>query len=237
MPGWIGDQNNPNRDLSDPTWISVEGARALRQQRTNNFKKIETSSKEKKKYEMTPGERCYQILADSDYVRTEHNEHDVAENIKTFIDAGEGCPWLNPQSEIEKRQFETVWKNYFNYFSDEMIKYAKENPTTFKHSPNDLQKVGLHTMDDQGFEGQIIKPGKYYRWIEDDPDYDRPYKNISDSELESMWQGFCSAIQQTLTGAYNKKISGEESEKLINQAKEYQEKQEVVQKEITRRGK
>lgn len=27
---WIGDQNNPNRDLSDPTWISVEGARALR---------------------------------------------------------------------------------------------------------------------------------------------------------------------------------------------------------------
>ena len=27
---WSGDQNNPNRDLSDPSWVSVEGARAIR---------------------------------------------------------------------------------------------------------------------------------------------------------------------------------------------------------------
>ena len=30
---WSGDQNNPNRDLSDPTWISAEGAHAI--QRTS----------------------------------------------------------------------------------------------------------------------------------------------------------------------------------------------------------
>jgi len=27
-PRWIRDLNNPNRDLSDPNWISVEGAHA-----------------------------------------------------------------------------------------------------------------------------------------------------------------------------------------------------------------
>lgn len=30
---WAGDNNNPNRDLSDPNWISREGARALSQSR------------------------------------------------------------------------------------------------------------------------------------------------------------------------------------------------------------
>jgi len=32
-PRWIGDLNNPNRDHSDPNWISVDGARAERQAR------------------------------------------------------------------------------------------------------------------------------------------------------------------------------------------------------------
>ena len=30
MAYWSGDNNNPNRDLSDPSWVSVEGARAMR---------------------------------------------------------------------------------------------------------------------------------------------------------------------------------------------------------------
>jgi hypothetical protein len=34
---WIGDQNNPNRDLSDPTWISREGAHAMNKQRINQY--------------------------------------------------------------------------------------------------------------------------------------------------------------------------------------------------------
>jgi len=29
-PRWIGDLNNPNRDLSDPDWISVDGIRSER---------------------------------------------------------------------------------------------------------------------------------------------------------------------------------------------------------------
>ena len=30
---WSGDQNNPNRDLSDPSWISRAGAHALNHER------------------------------------------------------------------------------------------------------------------------------------------------------------------------------------------------------------
>lgn len=39
---WIGDQNNPNRDLSDPSWVSVEGARAMRNINRSNRSLHET---------------------------------------------------------------------------------------------------------------------------------------------------------------------------------------------------
>ncbi len=34
---WAGDQNNPNRDLSDPTWVSAEGAHSMRRAQTARY--------------------------------------------------------------------------------------------------------------------------------------------------------------------------------------------------------
>lgn len=53
------------------------------------------------------------------------------------------------------------------------LKYALLNPPTFRDSYGSIEFMnrGLHTVDDQGFEGQVIeKNGKpfFIRWLEED---------------------------------------------------------------------
>jgi len=55
-------------------------------------------------------------------------------------------------------------------------------------------------------------------------------KELSDQELESLWQLYANNIKETLTEYYKT-----ENEELRTKAESYQDKQSVIQKEITRR--
>ena len=195
---------------------------------------------------MTPEERCYKILQDSKYIRVP--EENPAESIDWFLKASVGCPWQTPENEIEERMFETNFKNYFKQYSDEILDFAENNPPTFDHSYGKMTKenINLHTMDDQGFEGQVMSDLSYYRWINDSVEERKikrgnaekiaEYAKLSDSELEARWQAQCSAIQMYLTGAYKDGISKVEEDRLIGLAKNSQNIQSLVQDEITKRS-
>lgn len=54
----------------------------------------------------------------------------------------------------------------------EALKFALDNPSTFKNSYGSIEKMdlNLHSTDDQGFEGQVIlRNGKkhFFRWFLD----------------------------------------------------------------------
>jgi len=182
---------------------------------------------------MTPEERCYTILQNSNYIRIP--EEDPSESIKYFLESADQCSWEYPSDKIQERQFETSFKNWFSQFADEMIELAKNNPATMDDKSPPFTDIGLHTMDDQGFEGQIMSDGSYSRIIEDELSY--IFFKVSDEELESRWQAQASMIQMSLMKAYDEKTSKEESDEMMEKAKEAQIKQESIQAEITRRAK
>jgi len=181
---------------------------------------------------MIPEERCYKILQESKYIRIP--EEEPAQKIKSFLDSAKGCSWEYPQDIIQKRQFETSLKNWFSQFDDEIIKFAKSTEPTIDGKKKPFTD-GYRGMDDQGFEGVIIKDGSFYRNIEDELIY--IFYGVSDEELESRWQAQATMIQMALTKAYDKTTSKEESEEMMQKAKESQSKQESIQAEITRRAK
>jgi len=186
--------------------------------------------------ETGPEERAYKILQDSKFVRVEGFE----ESIDAFLKASDSCSWEYPKDKIQERQFETSLKNYFEQFWEELKELAQNNPPTFDGKPEPfMDDINLHTMDDQGFEGQVLSDGSYYRWINDSIDDEkmRPYKNKSDSELESMWQAQANMITQALSKAYDDNTDKEESDRCMQLAKKAQEIQSQVQDEITRRAK
>jgi len=187
----------------------------------------------KKDEVMSPEERCYKILQDSKYIRIP--EEDPAQIIESFLKSADQCSWEYPQGEIQERQFETSFKNWFSQFGEEMIQLAKNNPATMDGQSAPFSDIGLHTMDDQGFEGQIMSDGSYWRIIEDELVY--IYYGITDEQLESRWQAQATMIQMALTKAYDDSTSKEESDEMFKKAEEAQKKQESVQAEITRRSK
>jgi len=182
---------------------------------------------------MTPEERCYKILQDSKYIRTP--DENPSESIEYFLKSAQGCTWEYPIGLIEERQFETSFKNYFSQFAEEMIQLAKNNPPTMDGQSAPFTDIGLHTMDDQGFEGQIMSDGSYWRIIEDELTY--IFYGVTGEQLESRWQAQATMIQMALTKAYDDSTPKKESDEMFEKAKEAQNKQETVQAEITRRSK
>ncbi len=187
-----------------------------------------------KSYEgaMTPEERCYTILQESKYIRIP--EENPAQKIESFLSSARGCAWEYPTDSIEERKFETSFKNWFSQFADEIIKFAKNTEPAIDGKKKPFND-GYRGMDDQGFEGVIIKDGSFYRNIEDELVY--IFYGVSDEELESRWQAQATMIQMALTKAYDKTISKKESDGMFEKAKESQSKQETIQAEITRRVK
>lgn len=181
---------------------------------------------------MIPEERCYKILQESKYIRI--LSEDPTQKIKSFLDSAKGCSWEYPQDIIQKRQFETSFKNWFSQFDDEIIQFAKSTESTIDGKKKPFTD-GYRGMDDQGFEGVIIKDGSFYRNIEDELIYE--FYGVSDQELESRWQAQATMIQMSLTKAYDDSTSKEESDSMMQKAKESQAKQETIQAEITRRAK
>lgn len=177
----------------------------------------------------------YKILQDSNYIRVP--EHET--KIQNFLDQINECPFEFPETEIEKRQFETILKSWFEQYTPELIEFAKQNPATFKNREAELDFVNFHTIDDQGFNGQVMEHGHFYRNMQDiiDTKEKRIYKDKSDSELESMWQAQATMIQMSLTKAYDEKTDKKESDRCFELAKTAQDKQSKVQDEITRRAK
>lgn len=161
-------------------------------------------------------------------------EEDPAQKIKSFLDSAKGCSWEYPQDIIQKRQFETSLKNWFSQFDDEIIQFAKSTEPTIDGKKKPFTD-GYRGMDDQGFEGVIIKDGSFYRNIEDELIY--IFYGVTDQELESRWQAQATMIQMSLTKAYDKTTSKEESDSMMQKAKEAQSKQETIQAEITKRAK
>ncbi len=181
---------------------------------------------------MTPEERCYKILQDSKYIRIP--EEDPAHKIKYFLDSANQCSWEYPSDIIQERQFETSFKNWFSQFDDEIIEFAKNTEPTIDGMKKPFNH-GYRGMDDQGFEGIIVKDGSFYRNIEDELVY--IFYGVSDENLELRWQTETNAIKFALTRAYDSNTSKEESDSMMQKAKEAQVKQESIQAEITRRHK
>ncbi len=186
----------------------------------------------KKDEVITPEQRCYTILQVSKYIRIP--EENPQEKIESFLDSAKGCSWEYPQDEIQERQFETNFKNYFSQFADEIIKFAKSTESTIDGKKKPFTE-GYRGMDDQGFEGVIIQDESFYRNIEDELTY--IFYGVSDEQLESRWQAQAEIIKVSLTKAYDNTLSKEESDEMFEKAKQAQSKQESVQAEITRRHK
>lgn len=183
--------------------------------------------------DMTPYERCYKILQDSKYIRIP--QEDLPEIISYFLKAIDGCSWEYPKDAVQEKQFETNVKSCFSQFHNELFQFAKDNPATRGGESPPFKEVGLHTMDDQGFEGQIMSDGTYVRTIDGETEY--IFFKVSDEELEEKWQEQASLIKNSLLKAYDKSIPKEESDEMFKKAKEAQSKQETIQVEITRRHK
>lgn len=182
---------------------------------------------------MSPEERVYKILQNSKFIRIP--EEDPTEIIPIFLDAIKGCAWEYPKNSIQEKQFETNVKTCFSQFHEELFQFAKDNQATINEQTFPFKEIGLHTMDDQGFEGQIMSDGTYFRTIESETEY--IFFKVSDEELESKWQAQASMIKKSLMKAYDKSLPKEESDELFEKAKEAQNKQEPIQTEITRREK
>lgn len=183
---------------------------------------------------MTPEERCYTILQQSKYIRIP--EEDPAQKIEAFLDSSQECTWEYPSDKIQERQFETSFKNWFSQFEEEMIQLAKNNPPTMEGKGGPFTDIGLHTMDDQGFEGQIMDDGSYLRNIESGLTY--IFFGVTDKQLESQWQVQTNLIASLLHKAFDDGNEWkEESNKFSLEAREAQNKQESIQAEITRRAK
>ena len=160
MVHWM-DQYNPNRDLSDPNWISA-GAYHHEMKKQIDYKRSRMLEAKKQKNV----ERCYKILQDSIYVRTP--DEDPASKIEAFLESAIDCSWEYATDSISKRQFETSFKGWFGQFRKELVTFAKNTPPTMDGKPEPfLDRIGFHTMDDQGFEGQIMNDGSYIRLVED----------------------------------------------------------------------
>ncbi len=181
---------------------------------------------------MIPEERCYTILQESKYIRTP--DEDPAQKIQYFLDSAKGCTWENPKDKIQERQFETSFKNWFSQYNDEIIQFAKNTESTIDGKTKPFND-GYRGMDDQGFEGVIIKDGSFYRNIQDELTY--IFYRVSDENLELRWQTESNAIKFALTRAYDSNTSKEESDSMMQKAKEAQSKQEAIESEILRRAK
>ena len=181
---------------------------------------------------MSPEQRCYKILQDSEYIRIP--EENPSEIIEYFLKSADGCSWINPADPIQERQFETSLKNWFSQYSDELIEFAKQTPATINELTAPFKNVGLHTMDDQGFEGQIMSDGTYWRIIEGEPQY--IFFKVSNEDLESRWQSRTEMIRMYLTKMYDKSTSKEESDSMMQKVQESQNAQEEIQTEITKRA-
>lgn len=182
---------------------------------------------------MTPEERCYKILQESKYIRIP--SEDPAQKIEAFLSSADLCTWEYPIGSIEERQFETSFKNYFSQYEEENILLAKNNPPTMDGKNGPFDNIGLHTMDDQGFEGQIMSDGSYWRIIDSELIY--IFYGVTDEQLESRWQVQTNLIASLLTKAFDDSATTEESNKFGLEAREAQNKQESIQAEITRRHK
>lgn len=121
---------------------------------------------------MTPEERIYKILQDSNYIRVP--EHET--KIESFVESSKDCVWYQCKDDIEKRQFETVLKTWFEQYTAELIEFAEKNPPTFEGREKDLDHINLHTMDDQGFEGQVMCEREYIRNIQSTIDWQKKLK-------------------------------------------------------------
>lgn len=182
---------------------------------------------------MTPEERCYKILQDSKYIRIP--DENPSEKIEYFLKSADQCTWENPIGSIEERQFETSFKNWFSQYEEENIQLAKNNPPTMDGQSAPFDHIGLHTMDDQGFEGQIMSDGSYWRIIDSELVY--IFYGVTDEQLESQWQAQATMIQMSLTKAYDNNLTDGENTAFMKKAKKAQNKQESIQAEITRRSK
>jgi len=89
------------------------------------------------------------------------------EKVENFLEGINGCTWEYTETKRHKRQFETSLKTWFPEFDKELIKFHFENPPIINGKGPPFKSGGLHTMDDQGFEGQIMSDGSFYRWIND----------------------------------------------------------------------
>lgn len=107
-----------------------------------------------------------QILSKSEKIKLPLNKENN-DRLDSFLDGIEGVVWENPANKTEKRQFETSLKSWFKEFNKELMKFHLENPPTFNGKKAPFKSINLHTMDDQGFEGQIMGDGSFYRWIID----------------------------------------------------------------------
>lgn len=104
------------------------------------------------------------ILAKSEFVPSTDEEF---VSLNAFLDGIKGCTWENADTPTHKRQFETSLKGHFKRFDQELIQLHKLYPPTRFGKPEPFKEIGLHSMDDQGFEGQILNDGSFYRWIKD----------------------------------------------------------------------
>ena len=89
------------------------------------------------------------------------------EKVENFLEGIEGCTWEYAETKRQKRQFETSLKTWFSEFDKELVLYHMTNPPIINGKGPPFKSGGLHTMDDQGFEGQIMSDGSFYRWIND----------------------------------------------------------------------
>jgi len=87
--------------------------------------------------------------------------------LNNFLDGIEGCPWSSHETKRDKRMFETSLKTWFPEFEKELVQYHLTNSTTINGKSGPFKSINLHTMDDQGFEGQIMDDGSFYRWAND----------------------------------------------------------------------
>ena len=181
---------------------------------------------------MSPEERCYTILQESKYIRIP--EENPAQKIESFLDSARGCTWEYPTDKIQERQFETSFKNWFSQFNEEIIQFAKNTESTIDGKKKPFND-GYRGMDDQGFEGVIIKDGSFYRNIQDELTY--IFYGVTDENLELRWQIETNAIKFALTRAYDETSSKKESDEMFKKVKKAQNKQETIQAEITRRHK
>ncbi len=118
---------------------------------------------------MTQEELMYKILQDSNYIRDPQHESKIA----NFLDQVHDCQFEFPETDIEKRQFETILKTWFVQFTAELIEFANENPATFHNREAEFDFVDFHTIDDQGFNGQMMGNGYFLRNMQSTIDWQK----------------------------------------------------------------